>query len=181
MYYFEVTDHDLQDARPGLELIEKLLANDASFEPYIYGMTSKPDVLLAAQAALAEDGDEEEVPTLTEVAVALRLTSENILALTGSGVKLQNEEFAYVAGEGARTLSLRFSRQTPRINAGSLQRLAIAENDMYLDSFLDQYGGKKTLEGKIERAPVPATKAASRKAPKKARIAPAHAIDEFLK
>src|ERR1700753_2820234 len=96
--YFEVTEHSLEDARPGLILVEQLL-QDENFRPYLYGITTKPEVLLAATAALQDDAGEDEeitVPELTEVAVAIPFGSDTVYYLEGSGLLLQNEEFAYL-------------------------------------------------------------------------------------
>ncbi len=60
MQYVTVSEHELSDARAGLELLAKV-SDPGEDTPlaYIYGITNKADVLLAAQKDIASSFDEE--------------------------------------------------------------------------------------------------------------------------
>lgn len=170
MRFFEVSEHDLQDARPGLMLVEQLLKDD-NFVPYFYGLTTKADVLYACQSAIEDDAGRDdddnaiEVPQLTQVAVAIPFGADTIYYLAGSGLSLQNEDFAYATpSEGARTLSLRWGRQRPRVHLTDFTKMALSDSDMDLDEFLKQYATKLETPTKVTREQVPAVKASSHKA-----------------
>lgn len=161
MSFFEVSAHDLQDARPGLQLVERLL-DDEQFEPFVYGLTSDPDLLDAAKAAIIDDAGEDEegnplpTPEITEIAIALHFSGDYLYYLAGSGLLLQQEEFAYFSpNEGARTLSFRWSGIRPRANLKDFSVLALADSDMELNEFLKQNAKRPqvTPGNKVERTP----------------------------
>lgn len=180
MRFFEVSEHALEDARPGLLLVEQLL-KDEHFVPFLYGLTTKTDVLYAAQSAIEDDAGEDEegnqieVPKIAEVAVAVPFSSDTLYYLAGSGLMLQNEDIAYFAGdEGARTLSIRWSGMRPRVHVNDFTKMALSDSDLDLDEFLKQYGkGLEATSTTVSREAVPAVKASS----KKASLNP---IDQFL-
>lgn len=163
MQYFEVTQHSLEDARPGLALAEQLLQND-NFAPYLYAITAKSDVLLACEAAIDEDAGEQGV-SLGLVALAISFSSDTIQYLAGSGLLLQNEEFAYLSGnDGARVLGLQWSGQRPRVRLTDFSVMALSDSDMDLDEFMKQHGGSAPAETPktVSREAVPAVKASSK-------------------
>jgi hypothetical protein len=179
MRFFEVSSHDLMDARPGLQLVERLL-EDEHFTPYVYGMTTDVEILEAAQAAIADDAgrDEEGNPAanvkLSEVAVAIPFSGDILYSLAGSGLLLQHEDFAYISpNEGARTMSFRWAGVRPRVNLKDFTVLALSDDDMYLDEFLKQNATKQQEEAPatVQRT-VPQAVKSSRRIP--------NPIDEFL-
>lgn len=172
MRYFEVTDHELQDARPGLLLAEQLLKDD-HFIPYLYGLTTKEDLVLSAQEALHDGHDEDEEgnplahPTLTEIAVAIPFSSDTLYYLSGSGLILRTEDFAYNSpNEGPRTESLRWAHTHVKVRMSDFTQLALSSSDSDLDEFLKQYGTKGTAEqpeGTVTRTDTSAVTASQRK------------------
>lgn len=188
MRYIEVTEHELEDARPGLMLIEGLMRNnDVGFTPYLYGLTSKEDVLLAATDCIHDDAEEENSastePVVGEVAIAVPFHSDWLYYLSGSGMTLKNEEFAYQTGQDApRTLSFTFALPHPTIRVSDFSAMALADGPDYLDEFLkdkaarpaEQAQAQARPSAEVSRGPVPATKASAQ------RKAPVNAIDSFL-
>jgi len=156
MRYIEITEHTLEDARPGLILVEQLM-RDEEFTPYIYGMTTKEVVLMVAAEAIADnEGPDDDgnlnTPTLTEIAVAIPLDSDALYYLQGSGLLLQFEDFSYKlpgSGEGTRTDTLSVTGTRPRVHLNDFTALAIAQDSLFLDNFYDQYAAKE-LEGHAE-------------------------------
>src|SRR5208337_395755 len=105
--FIEIDESKLVALHDGLDLLE-MLDRDAMSELdlYVYGITTNEGVVDAAREAIADSRDvTEQDVQLTEVAVAIRLGADTIYALHGSGIRLDNEDFAYMGegGEGIRT------------------------------------------------------------------------------
>jgi len=141
MRYKEVTNEQLEAARPGLALIEEVW--DEPIYLYLYGLTSDKVALMDAREAIQESFDEEEadgrdgVPELVQVAIAIGLSDDTLHYLIGGGLKIGREEFSYtVPGEGARTTSFGGSGLRPRLKLSDFSKLAISNSDTWLDDFL---------------------------------------------
>src|ERR1019366_2514873 len=95
--FIEIDESKLVALHDGLDLLE-MLDRDAvgSLELYVYGITTDPGIVDAAKEAVADSKDvSEEDVQLSEVAVAIRLSTDTIYSLHGSGIKLNREDFAY--------------------------------------------------------------------------------------
>jgi hypothetical protein len=143
MRYFTVTEEELNSARPGLTLVERLMEDSSSFTPFLYGVTSKESILLSAGDALQDDIDEEDgetAPSVNEVALAIPMSAEALYLLTGSGLVLKNEEFAYRAGRDNVRMQWLNDRSGVRVTLGDFDTVALSDGDTYLDEFLKEYG-----------------------------------------
>lgn len=143
MAYFSVSPKEITDAQAGIQLI-RWLPKGNDLDIYLYGLTSAPEILDAAQEAIFDDAgtDEDDNPlseevNLKAVAIVIYLSSEVIGYLEGSGLKLEYDEFAYLApGEGPRTLSFQWVKPVPKIRLDQFSELAISDSADELDSFL---------------------------------------------
>ena len=144
--YVEVTAKQLFELRAGLELLASL-DRDAvgDLDLCLYGITTNESILDSAREAVADSEELQEGDVqLSEVAVSIPCSGDNLWALTGSGARLNREEFAYMGtgGEGVRTLTFVFAHYQPRVTLGDFSRLALALSGTakladLLDGFLE--------------------------------------------
>jgi len=169
MMFTDVTDQTLREARPGIELVEEVLL-DSEFPIYLYGLTTKDTVLLAAGASLGMD---DAGGGLAEVGIAFPCRKEALSQLYGSGFILTDQDFAYLLGsDGVRTTQ--FSGQRPpKITAMDFTRMALADSDAWLDEFLAQYGKSTPVAATVSRGQEPAIKTSTFSRPR-------NSIDDFL-
>ena len=148
--YIDIDREQLHKLHDGLEMLEMLDAEAMqAFDLNLYGLTQNPSIIDAAKEAIADSADlSEEDVQLSEVAVAIRLGADTVYAFAGSGIKLKNEEFAYMGsgGEGVRTSAFGFSKYKPSIALEEFTSLALASTSSWLDDFLRQYGNKQPAE-----------------------------------
>lgn len=148
--YQDIDEERLLRLHDGLEILETL-DRDAiySLDLFLYGLTQDETIVDAAKEAIADEAEiAEQDVQLGEVAVAVPLSSDNIHALAGSGIRMQREDFAYMGqgGEGIRTNSFTFSHFKPTVAISSFSQMAIASSDSWLEDFLKQYGNKQPVE-----------------------------------
>ena len=151
MEYFRANEQELRSLMGGLEIIERLSAEKAGeLGIFLYGLTSSPGVLAAAKEAiidLAEDyWDEEGNPTLTEedvslseIAVAIPLSSDALYALLGSGIHIEGLGFAYASGEGEGIREASFPNTRWMRGRASLKDLSspvLAKDDLSLRDYM---------------------------------------------
>ena len=158
MYYVDVTADDLKNLRQALVLLERLRSGGEPLNLYLYGITTDPGVLDAAKEAIAAYGDDETVTEsdvqLAEIAVEMRLNSDTLYYLNGSGARLQKgDEFTYLGGpgEGAREIGWNWTRRGPTVTLASFTHMAVAEDSGWGDKFLMQYGQKIPLKIDVKR------------------------------
>jgi hypothetical protein len=148
--YIDVNPERLSNLHEALELIESVDADAfRNIDLHVYGLTSDPQIVDSAKEAIAEDAEvAEEDVQLSEVAVAIPLSSDIIYYLAGSGLKLQREDFAYTGagGEGVRTMSFAFAHFKPRVTLARFSKLALASSSAWLDDFLKQQGSGKPAQ-----------------------------------
>ena len=155
MRYTTITKEVLSSFRTTLAVLEQV--SDDPLEIYLYGLTTNPGVLAKAEQSLEYLGDEEdEVSKLGQIAICLRLSDEAIRLLEGSGLTLDDEEFAYVlGGDSARTSSIRYGKGAARITDEDFSEMAIATSDTWVDDFLTKHGTVgapgKLIEGQVTR------------------------------
>lgn len=178
MEYFRANEQELRSLMEGLEIIERLSAEKAGeLGIFLYGLTSSPGVLAAAKEAiidLAEDyWDEEGNPTLTEedvslseIAVAIPLSSDALYALLGSGIHIEGLGFAYTSGggEGIREASFPNTRwMRGRASLKDLSSPALAKDDLSLRDYMARTGkGQPVSISKSVRRTSPAQPPAPR-------------------
>jgi hypothetical protein len=148
--YIEIDKERLSKLHDGLELME-MLDREAmvSLDLHIYGITNDPQILDAAREAIADDEElTEQDVEVAEVAVAIPLGSDAIYSLAGSGIKLRNEDFAYLGGEGAgiRTLSFTFANFKPVVSLNNFSKVALASSSAWLDNFLQREGSGQAAQ-----------------------------------
>jgi len=149
-HYIELDKERLTRLHEGLELLEMVDRDHvADMHLCVFGLTSDRQILDAAREAIADEAelDENDVQ-LTEVAVAIPISSDTIYALTGSGIRLKNEEFVYLGGggKGARSLSFTFAHYKPTVNLNAFSKLGLASSAGYVDEFLLKEGSKQTAQ-----------------------------------
>ncbi len=148
--FIDVTEDQLLHLRESLELLGALNRDKVKdLDLYIYGITNSQGILDAAREAIAEESYDENISedevTLNEVAVAIPVYADNIYYLTGSGIRLGNEEsFVYeVQNEGPRSASFASSRYKPQISLADFDHLSIADSDSYLHDFLSKFASRE--------------------------------------
>jgi len=157
--YVDISEQDLHKLRDGLDLLERLDPDKVrELDGYLYAITKDPGVLDAAREAIAaayeEEIDESDVE-VGEIALAIPLSGDILYYLTGSGLKLRKEWFAYAGtgGEGIRSESLGFSHYKPQVTVHNFTHMALGDSDAWLDQFLKQYGtgAKATIKKNVQR------------------------------
>jgi hypothetical protein len=146
--YIEIDEKRLTNMHEGLELLEAVDRGSygevmRQLDLHLYGISTDASVLDAAREAIAEHEEAEETDVqVAEVAVAIPLSADTIWALTGSGIKLDREEFAYMGGggEGVRSLAFMFARYKPTVTVHNFSQIALASSDSWIDDFLRQHG-----------------------------------------
>jgi hypothetical protein len=148
--YIELNKERLMRLHEGLEILE-MVDRDAIGEMNlcVYGLTSDRQILDAAREAIADEAelDENDVQ-LTEIAVAIPISSDTIYALTGSGIRLKDEEFVYLGGggKGPRSLSFTFAHYKPTVNLNAFSVLGLASSESWVDDFLMKEGNKQPAQ-----------------------------------
>ena len=148
MYFVDVEHEQLDALRQGLEILERL-GEDALPKLYLFGL-AKPDANLTSQVkeAIAEENSTDNLAPdqiqVASIAVCIRISSDVLNYLTGSGMKLTNEEFVYNGGnEGPQTGSFQWLRGVkPQVTYNSFSQMALADDEYGIDRFLQQYGSK---------------------------------------
>lgn len=146
--YIEIDAERLAKVHDGLDLLEAVDRAEGggalkSLDLHLYGITTNPQIIDAAREAIADSEDlAEEDVQITEVAVAIPLDADTVYYLTGSGIKLNREDFAYMGsgGEGVRQLSFAFAHYKPTVALSYFSKIAIASSDSWIDDFLRKYG-----------------------------------------
>lgn len=146
MQYIDITPEELDKLNDALPIIESLWRDDP--RPLIlFGLCKDPVVLDAAREAIADSLDQEGITEdtiqLSEIAVSIPLSSDVIRALTGSGIKLgEDDEFAYrgTGGEGIRTVPFNWANYKPQVTLRNFLSLAISNDTVWLEEYLGQVG-----------------------------------------
>ena len=148
--YQEVNKEKLTKLRDGLDILEDLDPRAVSdLDLVVYGITHSEAILDAARESIAdESGIDESDVSVSDIAVAIPITSSSIKALTGSGIRLKDEVFAYQGkeGEGIKTQTFVFSGFKPPISFSDITVFALAISDSWLTDFLKQYGGDQPAQ-----------------------------------
>jgi len=155
--YLNISEDQALKLREGLELLETLDRDAVSeLDLCLYGLTNDPQILDAAREAIASDSEDEiseEDVQLGEIAIAIPISSDTIYALTGSGIKLKDEYFAYPGGEGEGTRRGYFfsANYRPVVTIHSFSHVALASSDSWVDDFLEKTGGKGVQPTQIKK------------------------------
>ena len=155
--YIDIDEEQALKLREGLELLETLDREAVhELDLCLYGLTNDPQVLDAAREAIAYSAEEEiseEDVELGEVALAIPINSDTIYALTGSGIKLKDEYFAYSGGEGegVRRTYLYAAEYHPTVTMHSFSHMALASSDSWIDDYLQKTGGHGVVETRIKK------------------------------
>lgn len=146
-HYVTLDKERLMRVHEGLELLEQVDRDHIhDMNLCIFGLTNDPQILDAAREAIADESELEESDVqVAEVVVAIRISSDTIYALTGSGIKFKSEEFVYMgdSGKGARSLSFTFAHYKPTVNINAFSKLGLASSSGYIDEFLLKEGSKQ--------------------------------------
>jgi hypothetical protein len=175
-YYIDVTEQELHALREALPILERIQVGALSdrLEVYLYGVTKSPAILDAAKEAIAktyydapEEIDESDVE-LTEIALAVPLSSDTLYYLTGSGLKLRKGEFAYKVqeGGGVKDGNLLYADFKPQVSIHDFSHIGISNSDQHANEFLSKHSTapgaqikkniRRTEEATQPGAPAPA-------------------------
>ena len=149
--YIELDKERLMRLHEGLELLEQVDRQAvAGMDLRIYGITSNEQVLDSAREAIADEaGVAEQDVQITEVAIAIPISSDTIYALTGSGIRLSNEEFAYASPNGRKgvaEMSFTFASYKPTVNANAFSKMALGASSGWVADFLQREGNKQPVQ-----------------------------------
>jgi hypothetical protein len=158
MRFTEITREQLSAARRGIELLQRVM-EDGGLELYLFGITKDQGVLESAHETLMDEFDVDEeaderarVQAPTQIAIAIPCSGDTLYYLSGSGLIIRNEQFAYNRrGEGARTDWLNTSRPEPRLTLDDFSVLALADSDSFLDDFLTKHGSNVEVIPPVKR------------------------------
>lgn len=148
--YVEIDEKALVGLHDAIDLLSSI-APDAleDMALCVYGITNNAGVIDAAKEAIADSEELQESDIeLSEVAVAIPITSKGIYRLTGSGLKLDNQEFVFMGtgGEGVRSLSFTFANYKPTVTFAYFSKAAIASSESWLDDFLKKHGSGQAAQ-----------------------------------
>lgn len=155
--YIDVDAEKLSNLHEALELLESIdLVGVHGLELTIYGITNNEMILDSAKEAIADSEEvAEEDVQIGEIAIAVPMSADLVRILSGSGLRLRREDFAYMGsgGEGIRTSSFAFAHFKSTINFHHFSKLAAASSDAWLDEFLKNEGSNKptTVNRNIRR------------------------------
>jgi len=155
--YLDISEDQALKLREGLELLETLDRDAVTgLDLCLYGLSSDPQILDAAREAIASDSEDEiaeQDVQIGEVAVAIPISSDTIYALTGSGIRLKDEYFAYAGsgGEGTRRGYFFSASYRPTVTMHSFSHVALASSDSWVDDFLEKVGGKNVSPTEIKK------------------------------
>lgn len=148
MYFVDVEHEQLDALKQGLEILERL-GSESMPKLYLFGL-AKSDAGLTSQVkeAVAEEHDYENLTPdkipVGAIAIIIPISSDVLYLLTGSGMKLTDEEFVYNGGrEGTQTGSFRWLRgPKPQVTINSFAHMGLADDEYGADRFLQQYGSQ---------------------------------------
>lgn len=189
IHFIDIDAKRLSNLHEALEILESVDREGVrALDLTVYGLTSDQMLVDAAKEAIADSEDvAEEDVQLSEIAVALPLSSDYIYYLAGSGLRIQREEFAYMGGggEGIRQQSFISAHFKPTVSFKMFSKLAIASSDAWLDDFLRQEGSGKPAQVKqnvrrTEEATQPGVPAAPAQPPALNRQTSSQKISQLL-
>lgn len=164
MRFVGISNEDLNDLHRSMELFEQLYGDSEFFNPYLFVIVNQGPLLVLAKDAIQEGGvyeEGQEADQPSAIAVAIPLGSDALHYLTGSGLYVGDakEEFAYAAGngEGVRTGNFTYAGGRERLHLNQILALALAEDDTYLDEFLQSHGPKEAVKTETPEEPVERT------------------------
>lgn len=144
MYYIVVSEEEVKGLRTALELLGRLDDDtdegERSSSFYLYGLLKHNEGVIKASIneavnEFAFDGQKPKIQVNAAV-ISIPLSGDVLYYLTGSGLILRNETFAYVLDGEIREASLRYAFAEPRVTLGVFEKLAISKDEDYLDRFI---------------------------------------------
>ena len=147
MQYIIVTQHQIEDLRASMDLFEQLWGEDVDEHAlFLYGMVrDEPALITPMEDAVREENDLHKAIKINMATVVIPISSDVLYYLTGSGLILRDENFAYISDKEIRTSSLSWTNQEPRITLASFTKMALAANDYHSEDFL-KWEGTEALE-----------------------------------
>lgn len=147
MQYIIVTQHQIEDLRAAMDLFEQLWDEDIDEHAlYFYGMVqNEPSLLTPMEDAVREENDLHQSSKINMAAVIIPVSSDVLYYLTGSGLILRDEDFAYISDREIRTSSLSWTSQEPRVTLASFSKIALSANSYHAEDFL-KWEGTEALE-----------------------------------
>jgi hypothetical protein len=160
MRYVQISSADVDKLYPALQILERVNhESESSLEYSLYGLTSDPGIIAYAESALQEFYSEEEdgqTFKLTDIAISFPMSSDGVYYLTGSGLRIESQSFAYQTGsdEGVRTAEFSWTPSggtVPRMTLNDFSVLALADGDSWLDEFYKEFREKISKPEELER------------------------------
>jgi hypothetical protein len=165
MRFVGIAKEDLEGLHKAMEIFGEVYDHD-DFHPVLYVLINQGAVLDLAGEAIHEAGDydndegqAQESPKPSMIAVAVPMSSDQLYYIVGSGLYIGDaqEEFAYSSGEeGARTCNFSYAGGREKLSLNQIVALAVSDDDTYLDEFLLSHGPSEPVEN-TENKPVERT------------------------
>jgi hypothetical protein len=145
MKYSTVTEEQLDVLQQGLDLLAHVSHDLLPSTLYLYGLL-KPDspILSSITEAAWEDnyaGEAKENDIQIETAaVSIRLSSDILQYLLGSGFRSEDDDFEYLLNEEAHASSFSYTDNKPVISLSQFSKVALADDSYWLRDFLQAEG-----------------------------------------
>jgi len=142
MQYIVVTPHQIEDLRAAMDLFEQLWEEDVDERAlFLYGLVQNdPSLITPMEEAVRDEADLHETVKIDTAAVIIPLSSDILYYLTGSGLVLRKEDFAYISNKEIRSSNFSWGSQEPRATLTSFVKIALAANDYHAEDFLKWEG-----------------------------------------
>ena len=145
MEYTNTTEEQLGHLQAGLDILSLVSMDLVPPTLYLFGLL-KPDspALQYASEAVWEDdyaGEErEENIHINTAAVGIRLSSDVLHALLGSGLVCRDSDFVYILNGEIKSCSFSYAPTKPKITATDFSKLALSNDSFPIENFMRTEG-----------------------------------------
>lgn len=163
MKYSTVTEEQLDVLQQGLDLLAHVNHDLVPTTLYLYGLLKPGSPILASiQEAVGEDNageiNESEL-NIETAAVAIRLSSDILQFILGSGYRANDEDFQYMMNGELHESSLSYVSSKPTLLLSEFEKVALADDGYWLKDFLQAEGaGREQQNPSVVTRTEPATK-----------------------
>lgn len=145
MEYTSTTEEQLGQLQVGLDILSHVNLDLVPATLYLFGLF-RPDspALQYASEAVWEDefaGEEREQDIhITTVAVGIRLSSDVLYALLGSGLICRDSDFVYIVNDEIKSCSFSYATSKPKLTASDFSKLALSNDSFPIENFMRTEG-----------------------------------------
>ena len=145
MRYSTVTEEQLVTLQQGLDLLAHVSQDLVPTTLYFYGvLKADSPALTSADEAVWEDSYAGETRAeelhIQTVSIAIRLSSDVLRLLLGSGLRAEQEEFSYMLNGEIHESSFSYTQSKPMLSIGQFEKIALADDSYYLKDFIQAEG-----------------------------------------